>query len=81
MCCACLFLGIGLGTFGEVSDQAVNELLLLFLALVERTADEVGYICSFLHVLVQGHQHLVDLLQERTNIRHLQRKGEQSITG
>lgn len=62
--------GIGLGLLGKVGKQAVDELLLLFFAVAPGVAYRVGHICTFLHVLVQRHQHLMVLLQEHKNIQY-----------
>lgn len=50
---SCLCLGIGLAAPGKVGEQVVNELLLLFLAILPGAAGSVGDICTHCHVLVQ----------------------------
>lgn len=65
---SCLCLGIRLTAFGEVGKQVVDELFLLFLAILPGAAGKIGDICACFHVFVQGHQGLVVLLQDHTKI-------------
>lgn len=61
-CVSCLCLWIGLAALGKVDQQVINELLLLFIAILPGAAGSVRNICTCFHVLVQRHQCLVVLL-------------------